>query len=137
MHDAPPGEGRGPPAGQILEHCAPPGEGWGHPAGQYFTYPSLCPKISFHLPDLCVSLLQFVLIESASGTLPLHAAADVLELSSDSFFVFAVTPTVRVVAHSCPICPLFCNEPPLDPPSTLSDREVVGRPKLGRERTLA
>ena len=51
-----------------------------------------------------------MLIESASEILPLHAAADVLELSIESSFVFAVTPTVRIVAHSCSVCPLFCDE---------------------------
>ena len=73
----------------------------------------MCPKFYFHPPDLCVSPQQVVLIESATGTLPLHAAADVLELSIESSFVFAVAPTVRVVAHSCSICPLFCDEHPM------------------------
>ena len=43
----------------------------------------------------------------------MHAAADVLELSIESSFVFAVAPTVRIVAHSCSVCPLFCDEHPM------------------------
>ena len=54
-----------------------------------------------------------MLIESASEILPLHAAADVLELSIESSLVFAVAPTVRIVAHSCSVCPLFCDEHPM------------------------
>ena len=65
-----------------------------------------------------------MLNESAAGTLPLHAAANVLELSIESSFVFAVAPTVRLVAQSCSVCPLFCDVHPMCILPYLS-REVV------------
>ena len=54
-----------------------------------------------------------------------------MELSIESSFVFAVAPTVRVVAHSCSICPLFCDEHPMSiEHSSVFVREVDEDPHL-------